>query len=242
MSNRYFYFFLFVFCSDAMGAELCSSGRVAMMRSDSIVPRLDCGSAVAIGVADTLAFPQIACGGDMSVLEVGGAVVSVYSEKYSERALHMRRGDNICYVNFVSGDIDKTLHVKYDGQIYSAQDARLCFVARADAGASLVQSMVDSVNWKSVLGDVAIKGVSYCSDRLGQDNEVTDALSVVSYNVENLYCWCRTIVPVVSKWVFSMEFASELNCGKYCAARCAEQFVDDVGFRKTLLDNFYMIN
>lgn len=49
-------------------------------------------------------------------------------------------------------------------------------------------------------------------------------------------------MPVVSEWVFSMEFASVVNCNKYCAARCFENFADDAEFRDAMLRNIYMVN
>lgn len=233
----------FLFCSGAALADICPDGRIAMMRSASIVPRADCSDSLRIGTADTVSFPQISCGIGLSVLETwGGDAVSVYNAKYSSPALHVLGADGVCYVHFVSDNIENTLHVKYQNQVYSAQDVDLCFVANAGAGASLVQSQSDSVNWGSLLDGDAVKGVSYCSNQAGAVDEVRDVLTVSSYDEENLYCWCRTTVPVVSKWVFSMEFASEFNCGKYCAARCAEQFADDVDFRRGLFDNFYMVN
>lgn len=241
MRNRVLWCFLFY--SGAVWADVCPDGRIAMVRSASIVPQSDCSDGLVIGTADTVSFPQISCGIGVSVLETGGGnTVSVYNDKYSSPALHVFGADGVCYVHFVPDDIENTLHVKFQNRVYSAQDVALCFVANADAGASLVQSQVDSVNWGSMLDGDHVKGVSYCSNQSGEGSSFQDALTVASYDEENLYCWCRTIVPVVSRWGFSMEFASEFNCGKYCAARCAEQFADDVDFRHLLLDNFYMVN
>ena len=96
--------------------------------------------------------------------------------------------------------------------------------------------------WQIVLGGTTVRGVSHCASSAGENNTNYTDLTVSSDADSNIYRYCRTIMPVVSEWVFSMEFASVVNCNKYCAARCSENFADDAEFRDAMLRNIYMVN
>ncbi len=85
--------------------------------------------------------------------------------------------------------------------------------------------------------------VAQCASSSGAaDEDVVDDLQIDDTFANNMNCWCKMILPLTTKWVFSMEFASVVNCNKYCAACCSENFADDAEFRDAMLRNIYMVN
>lgn len=242
---RLYMFFILFFLGVGNGAfaAVCDDGQATVNRSGGVVPRLDCGDDVYLGVADTDSFPGIACTTKSSKLETSAGVsVSVYSSKYTSPSLGVLFNGNVCYVNLVSGNASGLNVMAQDGAAYHVQDLSLCMTLQPTDQVEIVRSNENTVNWSSNLGEDTVKGISYCSDQSASIADVQSVLSFVSYDVENLNCWCRTVSPVLSDWLYAMEFASEVNCNKYCAARCAEVFVEDSNFRSVMLRNVYKIN
>lgn len=85
--------------------------------------------------------------------------------------------------------------------------------------------------------DVQIIGV-LSSTRATSDYEVKDSIKYAksapsSSNV--LYCWCKMISPVVSKWVYTYSVA---NTSDSCPAACSRYLAFDEGpFREALFSN-----
>ncbi len=236
-------FLIFLGISSGAFATVCDDGQATVNRAGGVVPKMDCGDDVYLGVADTDSFPGIACAAKSSKLATSSGVsVSVYSSKYTSPSLGVLFNGNVCYVNLVSGNSSGLNIMGQDGAAYHAQDLSLCMTLQSSDPVEIVRSNENTVNWASSLGENTVKGISYCSDQSASIADVQSVLSFVSYDVENLNCWCRAVSPVVSDWLYAMEFASEVNCNKYCAARCAEIFVEDSNFRSVMLRNVYRIN
>ncbi len=231
-----------LFCVDAY-AVACADGEAQFIRNGDFVVRMECGDMVGLGTVSSSRFPDVACGaGVRSIKTSTGASVSLYSTKYTERAICVAVGDMVCYANLTAGGVqDEALSVRIDDVVYRTKDVSWCLDVDANNGATLVRSNVNSVNWASVFQGGSVRGVSHCSSRGGNANSVSADLTVSAAEDVNYWCWCRMVVPVLSQWVFGMEFASDENCTKYCAARCAEVFAEDASFRNTMLHNVYGI-
>ena len=242
MERGCFFAVLFI-CTDVW-ASVCADGDTLFSRTGDFVVRMDCGDMVGVGDVVTTRFPDTACGaGVKSIKTSAGVSVSLYSNKYAERAICVAVGDAVCYANLVSDRVGAgVLGVHVDGVSYYTKDASLCLDVDANGAASLVQSNVNSVNWSSVFQSGTVRGVAHCSSLAGIAGNVTADLTVGSAEDVNYWCWCRMTLPVLSKWVFGMEFASDENCTKYCAARCAEGFAGDASFRTSMLHNVYNIS
>lgn len=242
--HRLCLFVLCVFLCDAASAAVCPTGTTSIIRGDGLVSRVLCDDGTRVGAADTVSFPGLGCADGLRRLNKSGdgAGVSVYANKYSERALNVKMGDKVCYINFVQEQRDNTLVVMSQDGLYYATDLELCLGLGASETATLDQAPANRVEWKSLLGGTTVRGVSHCASSAGETNTNYTDLTVSSDADSNIYCYCRTIMPVVSEWVFSMEFASVVNCNKYCAARCSENFADDAEFRDAMLRNIYMVN
>ena len=224
-----------MFCCDAC-ASVCDSAQTLFALRDSLVPMVDCGENIRVGVADAKMFPDFACGAGVKKIRTStGVAVSLYAEKYTTPSLCVRVDDSVCYAGLAVGA--GGLSVSFGGSTYVAQDLPLCFTLKSSDGATLVRSSVNSVLWHSVLGNKSVAGVSHCADFGGAVGTGRDVLSVASDVAENKHCWCRMSVPLLSRWVYSMEFASDLNCNKYCSAKCAEIFAEDASWRASMWEN-----
>lgn len=237
-------FFILLCYVDVAAAE-CDSAQTLFTMRDALVPMQECGNYVRVGVADVDMFPDLACPAGVKKIRTStGVGVSLYSQKVTTPALCVRYGDAICYANLVldTGANLQALKVLFGGNRYKAVDLSLCFTLETTDSATLVRSPTNVVIWRGELANKTVMGVSYCSDYGGISGDVQEALSVSSDMTDNRYCWCRTSVPLLSQWVYSMEFASDLNCNKYCSAKCAENFVEDMSWRKIIWGNFYSVN
>lgn len=235
--------FLCLFCVDAYAAA-CADGALSFVRNGDFVASMNCGDMVDLGSVDAERFPDAVCGAGVRNLKSStGVSVSLYSAKYTERAICVAVNDAVCYANLVPDDgVAGALRVRIGDVVYRTKDVSWCLDVDAENTATLVRSNVNSVNWSSLFQSGTVRGISHCSNQAGVSNSVSEDLTVSSAEGANYWCWCRAVMPVLSYWVFGMEFASDENCTKYCAARCAEVFAEDANFRNTMLHNIYSID
>lgn len=235
--------FLCLFCVDAYAAA-CADGALSFVRNGDFVASTNCGNMVYLGDVDAERFPDAICGaGARNLKTLTGVSASLYSAKYTDHAICVEVNGAVCYANLVPDDgVAGALKVQVDDVVYRTKDASWCLDVDAENTATLVQSNVNSVNWSSLFQSGTVRGISHCSNQAGASNSVSDDLTVSSAEDANYWCWCRAVMPVLSYWVFGIQFASDENCTKYCASRCAEVFAEDANFRNTMLHNIYSID
>lgn len=81
-----------------------------------------------------------------------------------------------------------------------------------------------------------------CSDLSGvADDSVADNITINEDSTQNMYCWCRALSPVTSKWIMRYAYSSGGVCTQYCTRGCANGFLFDEGtdgrYRERLLEN-----
>ena len=89
----------------------------------------------------------------------------------------------------------------------------------------------------SVTSSVVV-GISSCNEIPGTVNAAADGISASASDTGN-YCWCGMTKPLISKWVFVGEYASDEVCAQSCAARCANYAETSTTFRTEIYGNIF---
>lgn len=90
---------------------------------------------------------------------------------------------------------------------------------------------------------ITVKGISFCSSESGGSvaSGVRTSINVSSTNDKNVYCWCKIVYPVNSKWINADTMDSDGRCNYSCASKCAYYMQNPTGsgpkFRDMLSDN-----
>lgn len=234
--------FIGLFLSNGAAATVCPTGTIAVNRNAAINLAPTC-SYQTIGIASSKDFPELACtSGTTEVKNKYGTIVSVYKDQYTKPALHIKQNDTECFINMVAGTADNTIHVKQGDITYSASELKLCLSMNPDANTTQMYPSANTTNWSGITDTTTVTGISHCGATGTNIGDVTSAVSLSSTATENLYCWCRMTSPVISHWVFSMQFASATNCDTYCVSSCAENFAGNKTFRTALINSINIIN
>ena len=76
------------------------------------------------------------------------------------------------------------------------------------------------VEWNMTTNGVQISGVAACAQMGGTVGATRDVISRSATISSNIYCWCKSYSPAVSKWVFVGSEAAA-DCRYYCANICS---------------------
>ena len=80
-----------------------------------------------------------------------------------------------------------------------------------------------------------ISGIGRCSSTKGASEYATATeLDTPSTADANKYCWCKMIIPSVSRWVSAAPYATAGSCARYCASSCAAYVQSFAAFRSAL--------
>lgn len=77
---------------------------------------------------------------------------------------------------------------------------------------------------------VTVSGIGICSDNNGEVGEVYDG----QLKIGGATCWCRMLLPVVSKWVSNGTHETESDCYRICAYRCASSLYTISAVKKAI--------
>lgn len=80
------------------------------------------------------------------------------------------------------------------------------------------QSLYNQTDWVSQCNSVQIRGVAACGTSTGQK---TENVSISDDTTKNVNCWCRMIIPAVSRWSFANTYSTAGNCARECVDQCA---------------------
>ena len=64
------------------------------------------------------------------------------------------------------------------------------------------------------------------------DESVLDELNIASDSASNVYCWCKMVSPVLTKWVMRYNYETGGSCAMYCARGCGNAFLYDMDVDK----------
>ena len=84
----------------------------------------------------------------------------------------------------------------------------------------------------------SLRGVGVCAATSGSMGDTSGGLSLSSRLDDNVYCWCKLVVPAVSNWVtVGLDGRSYSECAMNCAAACASNLRTVSSMRNALLGN-----
>ena len=86
----------------------------------------------------------------------------------------------------------------------------------------------------------SLRGVGICAATPGSWGDTSDGLSLSRTLDDNVYCWCKLIIPAVSKWVvlgYGDGGRTYSECAMNCASSCAGNLNTVPSLRNTLLGN-----
>lgn len=84
------------------------------------------------------------------------------------------------------------------------------------------QSTYNQTDWSTTCGTVSVRGVAACGDTTGNKlNAHADTVSINQDVSKNIHCWCRMIIPAVSKWSFANTYSNAGTCAHECVDQCA---------------------
>lgn len=93
-----------------------------------------------------------------------------------------------------------------------SEDASCNFVAMGEGYKSDWSTNCNLSGYPSV----AVSGIGICSSYKGESGEVYSG----QLQIGGATCWCRMLLPVVSKWVSNGTHETEASCYSNCAYRC----------------------
>ncbi len=116
-----------------------------------------------------------------------------------------------------------------------------CVYRYASSECSVYSAKYGSSEWAVSCGGKKVFGVGACSfnfaSNMGNSGVVTGSAFVALRDetiVDNKYCWCRMMYPLVSYWIYAVAFDSPVACMHGCAQRCAEFFVGRSNFTSVM--------
>ncbi len=110
--------------------------------------------------------------------------------------------------------------------------ATMCVKLNAETPPMASTSVAFQSDWSvTELDGLVIKGVAVCGDVPGEYSAITDIVTVAA---ANQYCWCKIVVPSVSKWVFRADEVNATECAHYCGHHCATAVGRGAGFRQVI--------
>lgn len=86
----------------------------------------------------------------------------------------------------------------------------------------------------------SLKGIGICAATVGAfaNNTTSDELSFSSTLDDNKYCWCRLVVPLVTRWVaLGQSGRTYSECAMNCASSCSSNLRTVSSFKNALLRN-----
>lgn len=82
---------------------------------------------------------------------------------------------------------------------------------------------MDCDGFGSISGSSIVKGVGLCSNKFADTGTFSDSITFSKNASENVYCWCKMLSPVVSKWTSAGDYVSTYeDCALSCAASCTD--------------------
>ena len=104
------------------------------------------------------------------------------------------------------------------------------------------QGTYGSYDWYGYLENMTIYGLAACGSASSYDGvPISTSVQASAIDTEyNKYCWCRMIIPAISKWVHNDAegyFDSAMECSLNCAYACTVAAGDYMQFRERLFNN-----
>ena len=95
-------------------------------------------------------------------------------------------------------------------------------------------------NWSASCNGAQIQGVAFCGSQKGESaGAKLTAVPISSTVSDNKHCWCKMVSPVVSPWVFGVQwFTTAGNCATGCADNCVYALTESSVFRAGLFSEF----
>ncbi len=101
-------------------------------------------------------------------------------------------------------------------------------------------STCPNCDWGVKFYNFFVGGVSgACTSNGGNQGDIADDLVFDTDNQDNnRFCWCKSVIPAVSKWVLVYEEYSEQDCSYSCQTICNYFVSDNVTVREAMFSTW----
>lgn len=93
---------------------------------------------------------------------------------------------------------------------------------------------------------VSVKGIASCASlragvQIGSvySSGLLPAPSNSSTTNDGIFCYCKTISPAISPWVWLSSHSTPAECNYLCASRCAEAISSNEPLHETFMTNIF---